>query len=206
MRYKTRDLVYIALFGTIWGVAEMSLGALLHTLNVPQTGTIMTFFGITIMLVGYTFVPRRGAVLLIGGTTALLKMFSLGGIVINPMIAILMQAFLVEVALSLGRGKNLKNFVLAGALAEFWNIIHPFITQGILAGWGIIRVYLWLVNKGAELLGISSQYALLIFISLLLIRVIAGIFAGFIGWEVASAVKERLSLLGSEEQIKGGTK
>ncbi len=51
MRYKTRDLVYIALFGTIWGVAEMSLGALLHTLNVPQTGTIMTFFGITIMLV-----------------------------------------------------------------------------------------------------------------------------------------------------------
>jgi len=45
MKYRTQELVYIAVFGTIWGVVEMTLGSYLHVLNVPQAGTVLAAVG-----------------------------------------------------------------------------------------------------------------------------------------------------------------
>lgn len=190
MRYSTRELVYIAIFGTVWGALEMSLGSSLHVLNVPQAGTIMAAVGIVILLTGHTFVPRRGAVLLMGLTAAFVKMFSLGGIVINPMLAIVMEAALVEAGLCLGYGGR-GAFLLAGVMGSSWNFVHPFITQGLLAGWGVLRVYRWLVHGGARLLGLPDGYGWLLFGLLLGLKVVAGLLAGHAGWEVSRAVHQR---------------
>ena len=35
MRFSTKDLVTLAVFGALWGSVEMSLGAWLHAANVP---------------------------------------------------------------------------------------------------------------------------------------------------------------------------
>jgi hypothetical protein len=196
MRYTTRELVYVAIFGTVWGALEMSLGSLLHVLNVPQTGTIMAAVGIVILLTGHTFVPRRGAVLMIGLTAAFVKMLSLGGIVINPMLAIVMEAALTEAGLRLGRGGR-GAFLLAGVMGSLWNFVHPFITQGLLAGWGVMRVYRWLVHGGARLFGLPAGYGWLIFGLLLGLKVIAGLAAGHTGWEVSQAVRQRHEALES---------
>ena len=82
-------MVYIGVFGALWAAVETTLGSALHVVNVPLTGVLMTGIGITIALIGRLFVPRKGSVFFIGVVTALLKMLSLGGIVLNPMIAIL---------------------------------------------------------------------------------------------------------------------
>lgn len=198
MGYTTRELVTIAIFGTVWGALEMTLGSLLHVLNVPQAGVVMTTIGIIILLTGHTFVPKRWAVVMMGVTTAFVKMFSLGGIVLNPMLAIVMEALLVEIGLCTGKPRR-SRFVLAAVLGSSWNFIHPFLTQGLLAGWGIVRVYGWLVQSGARLLGLPPDYGWLIFALLLGIKVVAGLVAGHLGWEVAGAVRQRMGELSSIE-------
>lgn len=191
MRYSTRELVYMAIFGAIWGAMEMTVGSYMHVLNVPQTGTILSAIGVAILVVGRSFVPKRGATLLTGVVALFIKMFSLGGIVINPMIAILMESLLVEVGLG-AKGISRGRCILAGAMGTSWVIIHPFVTQGIMAGWGLTRVYVWLVKGGAELLGIPYQYALLIFGLLFAMKPVAGAIGGLLGWEMAIVVNKRM--------------
>ncbi|MEJ2554713.1 MAG: hypothetical protein P8186_00455, partial [Anaerolineae bacterium] len=162
MRFTVRDLVYIGVFGALWGAAEMTLGSLLHVLNVPFSGAVLAGIGITIALIGRLFVPRTGSVLFIGLVTALLKMLSLGGIVLNPMIGIVAESLLAEVVLSLWGRPRRASFVVAGGLAVFWPFVHPFFTQGILAGQGILTVYGWTLEKGANLLGLDPSALLLV--------------------------------------------
>lgn len=199
MRYSTRELVNVAIFGTVWGAVELGLGSLLHVLNVPQTGAMMAAVGIVILLTGHTVVPRRGAVLMIGLTAAFVKSFSLGGIVINPMLAIVMEAALTEAGLRLGRGGR-GAFALAGMAGSSWNFVHPFITQGLLAGWGIARVYGWLVHGPAQLIGLPSGYGWLVLLPLCGFNLVAGLVAGYVGWAVSQAVHRRRAVQSWEGQ------
>jgi len=170
MKFTVRDLVYIGIFGALWGAVEMALGSYLHVIRAPFTGTIMTASGMIIVLVGRLFVPQRGSVLMMGLVTMLLKALSIGGVVANPMIAILAESLLAEAVLLLG-GSNRLVFVAAGALATFWNFIHPFFTQGILAG----------------AVG-------LILLALIVVRLIAGAVAGGLAWSLGQQVLARLQV------------
>lgn len=192
MKFSVRDLVYIGLFGALWGAMEVTLGSYLHVANVPFSGTIMTAIGICIVLVGRCFVPKRGSALFIGAVTALLKMFSLGGIVINPMIAIIIESGLAELGLLPSARPGRVTFVLAGALAVSWDFFHRFFTQSLLAGRGILEVYGWTVEEGSRLLGIDQSAAVTLIVSLIALRLIIGAVAGFSAWSLAGAVLRRL--------------
>jgi len=192
MRFNVRDLVYIGVFGALWGAVEISLGSVLHTLNVPFSGVVLTGIGIAIALIGRLFVPRTGSVLFIGLVTAFLKMFSLGGIVINPMIGIVAESLLAEVALTaLGRPRRL-SFIVAGALATFWPFVHPFFTQGILAGAGILTIYQRTLTNGAKLLGLDPSAVVLILAGLIVVHLLIGSIAGLLAWDAGRVVQVRL--------------
>jgi ABC-type thiamin/hydroxymethylpyrimidine transport system permease subunit len=192
MRFTIRDLVYIGVFGALWGAAEMTLGSLLHVLNVPFSGAVLAGIGITIALVGRLFVPRTGSVLFIGLVTALLKMLSLGGIVLNPMIGIVAESLLAEVVLTLWGRPRRASFVVAGGLAALWPFVHPFFTQGILAGQGILTVYGWTLEKGAKLLGLDPSALLLVLGGLIGVHLLIGILAGLLAWDAGRIVQLRL--------------
>lgn len=190
-RWNVRDLVYIAIFGALWGGLEASLGSYLHVLKVPFTGVVMGGLGLALALVGRLFVPRRGSVVMIGMVTALLKVLSLGGVVLNPMIGILAESALAELALSPWRRPARGAFAMAGAVGVLWVFFHPFFTQGVLAGQGIITVYGWAVESGARLLGLPLEAVGAIVACLLALHAGAGALAGFVAWEVGQAVRRR---------------
>lgn len=192
MRFSTRDLVYIGVFGALWGVVEMTFGSLLHALNVPFSGVVLTGIGLTLALIGRLFVPKPGSVLLIGLVTAFLKMFSLGGIVVNPMIGIVAEALLAELALTaLGRPRRL-SFVVAGMLAVLWAFAQPFFTYGILAGQGLGTVLGWTLQKGAKALGLLPSATAMVLALLVGIHLLVGCVAGLLGWDAGRAVRARL--------------
>jgi hypothetical protein len=188
-----RDLVYIAIFGARWGGLEASLGSYLHVVKVPFTGVVMASLGLLLALVGRLFVPRRGSVAMIGVVTALLKMLSLGGVVLNPMIGILAESALAELALSAWKRPAREAFALAGAVGVLWVFFHPFLTQGILAGQGIVTVYGWALASGARLLGLPLEAVGAILASLLALHAGAGAVAALLAWEVGWAVRRRIS-------------
>jgi len=200
--YTVRDWVYIAVFGALWGALELTLGAYLHVLFPPLantffTGLIMAGIGVAIALVGHTFVPRFGAVLFIGIITALLKVLSLGGSKIGPIVAILAEVILMELALlpSTLRGKPPARwqYVLGGTLAVAWNFFHKFVMMRLLYGRGITEVYVKMVKDGSQTLGIDVEQTVAIIGILFLLRVLVGAAAGWLAWDLGRLVSRRLA-------------
>jgi hypothetical protein len=195
--WSVRDWVTIGLFGALWGAVEISLGSVLHILFPPLTdtflvGLIMAFLGCVIALCGRVFVPRRGSILLIGVITAILKAFSLGGIKIGPMAAILAESLLMEAALLPFAAASAAGFALAGMLAVSWNFFHRFIMMRLLFGTEFIAVGLKMARDGARLLGIREELLLPVLALLLLIRLAAGLAAGLLARVLGRQVAGRL--------------
>ena len=196
--FTVRDWVYVAVFGALWGALELTLGAYLHVLFPPLantffTGLIMAGLGAVIALVGRTFVPRPGAVLGIGIVTALLKVVSLGGVKVGPVVAILAEAILMELALLSKRPPTRWRYVLAGTLAVSWNFFHKFIMMRLLFGQGIAEVYVKMVKEGSQTLGLDARYAVAIIGVLFLFRVVVGAAGGWLAWDLGRLVARRLA-------------
>jgi hypothetical protein len=196
--FTTRDWVYIAVFGALWGAIEISLGAYLHVIFPPLAdtflvGVIMAGLGAIIALTGRHFVPYRGSVLMIGVVTALLKALSLGGVKIGPMVAILAESLLIEAGFLLARQPSRWAFVLAGALAVGWNFFHKFVMMRLLYGQGVSEVAVKMVKEGSQLLGLDVRYSIAILVVLFVIRLAVGAVAGWLAWDLGGAVRRRLA-------------
>lgn len=194
MKFSTRDLVKLAVFGALWGAVEITLGSLFHTLNVPMTGVFLSAIGLLIAMIGRYFVPKPGSTLFIGVIAALLKLLSIGGIVIWPMIAILMEAVVAEVVLTVMRKPQRLAFLITGALGVFYTMVHPFLSQGLLAGRGVLFVWEMLLEEGTRLFGLPLSAALAIIAIMALVRLAIGAVAGLLAWEVALAVHKRMTM------------
>jgi hypothetical protein len=192
MKLSTRELATLAVFGALWGLVEISLGSVLKTLNIPLSGVVLAAIGLMIALVGRVFVPRRGSTLFIGVIAMLLKLFSLGGVIIGPMIGILSEALVAEIVLSLAGKPRRSAFVLAGALGVGWVLLQPFITNPLLFGRTLFTVWLDLLDRGSQLLGLDSSAGLWIFLALLAIYMAAGSLVGWFSWDIARLLQVRL--------------
>jgi len=192
MKFTTRELVTLTVFGTLWGVIEISLGSLLHALNIPLSGAILAAAGITIALIGRLFVPRRGSTFFIGVVAMILKLFSIGSVVAGPMIGILIEATIAEIVLSVfGRPTRL-SFVVAGALGVLWTLGQPFFTGLVLFGRDIFIIWLDLIDRGSQLLGIDANAVIWILAILMAAHIITGTLAGFLAWSAGASLKARL--------------
>jgi hypothetical protein len=196
--FTTRDWVYIAVFGALWGAIEMTLGAYLHVIFPPLAdtfllGVIMAGLGGIIALTGRHFVPHTGSVLMIGVVTALLKALSLGGVKIGPMVAIVVESLLMEAGLLLARQPTRWGFALAGALAVSWNFFHKFVMMRLLFGQGFYEVAVNMVKDGSKLLGLDVRYSIAILVVLFVIRLVVGAVAGWLAWDLGGAVRRRLA-------------
>ena len=193
--WSTRELVTLAVFGALWGVAEMTLGAVLHALRLPFAGLVMSGLGMLIVLTGYRFVPRRGSVLTVGLVSALLKAFSLGSIVLSPMLSILAEALLAELGLALTGGRPHRGpLALAGALAVLWSFIHPFIGQSLLAGRGMVEVYRRTLETGARLLHLDPQAVPIIVLALIVLHLAVGATSGILACGLGRQLSRRLQV------------
>ena len=131
MKNTTRELVTLAVFGTLWGVVEISLGSVLHAINIPMTGLVLAAVGLMIALIGRFFVPKRGSTIFVGVIATILKLFSIGAIIVGPMIGILAEALIAELVLSIFGSPTRASFVLAGVSGVLWTMAQPFF-KGLL--------------------------------------------------------------------------
>jgi ABC-type thiamin/hydroxymethylpyrimidine transport system permease subunit len=193
MKFSTRQLVTLAVFGALWGAVEMSLGSVIKALNLPLSGAILAGIGMLIVLIGRVFIPQRGSTLFIGVIAMVLKLFSIGSIIIGPMMGILAEAILAEIVLS-GFGKPSRlSFILAGAAAVTWTLVQPFFTGWLLFGRDMFIVWLDLLDQGARLFGLNVEAAGLIVLVLLGIHLAIGGAAGWLAWSSAYRLQARLN-------------
>jgi hypothetical protein len=192
MKLSTRELATLAVFGALWGLVEISLGSVLKTLNVPLSGVVLSAIGLTVALTGRVFVPRRGSTLFIGVIAMLLKLFSLGGVIVGPMVGIITEALVAEIVLSLaGRPRRVAS-TLAGALGVAWVLLQPFVTGPLLFGRTLFTVWLDLLDRGKQLLGLAPSAAVWIVLGLLAIHLVIGGLVGWLSWDIAQLLQKRL--------------
>jgi len=192
MKFNTRELATLAVFGVLWGIVEISLGTVLKSLRVPLSGAVLGAIGLGIALIGRLFVPRRGSTLFIGVIACLLKLFSLGGVVIGPMIGILSEAVIAELVLSLSGKPRRLAFILAGGLGVAWTFTQPFVTNPLLFGRSLMTTWVTMLEQGGRLLGLGSEAALVIVLAMLAIHLAFGALAGWFAWDVGSQLQTRM--------------
>jgi hypothetical protein len=191
MKYSTRQLVTLAVFGALWGVVEITLGSILHALNVPLTGAFMAAIGLAIVISSKLFVPVRGSILFIGVIAMILKLFSIGSIVIGPMVGILLEALVAEGVFLFFSRPNRMSFILAGSLGVLWTLIQPFFTGMLLFGRQPLIVWLDLVDQGARIFGLASSAAVWIILILACVHLMIGGLAGWMAWSAGKTLLVR---------------
>ncbi|GEM_PF-203126 len=194
-----RDTVLISLFGALWGLMEITIGVTVKGLRIPMGGALLTAFAVVIFTTGRYFVPKRGATLMMGAVAAILKIFSIGTIIASPFLAILMEGLIGEIVLSV-LGVNRFSFIFAGITLLLYSILHPFISQGIIFGTDIYKIYLESFRRLGELLHISSAHLLWIIFIYAMLHAFLGILAGYLGFKLSGQVQHELNLLRSQKE------
>jgi len=111
----------------------MTAGGLLHALHVPFSGIQLAAVGAAILACQRALCPVRGITLTTGCLAAGIKVFSVGGIYLNPLLAVLMEALLAECVFSLF-GARLVAAGLAGFLMGLWSFAQGLLTLMLLYG------------------------------------------------------------------------
>jgi hypothetical protein len=152
---------------------------------------LLSAIGLVIALVGRAFVPKKGSTLFVGVIAMLLKLFSLGGVIMGPMVGIFSEALLAEIFLSLTGSPRRFSFVLAGSLGVTWSLVQPFVTGPLLFGRTLFVVWLDLLDSGTRLLGLDANAVFAIVLALLVIYLSIGGTAGWLSWDLARQLKIR---------------
>jgi len=192
MKFTTRQLVTMAVIGALWGVVEISLGSILHAIKIPLTGLALSTIGLLVALIGRLFVPKRGSTFFIGVIATVLKIFSIGNIVIGPMIGILTEALVAELILDIFPKPTRLAFILAVAGGALWTLIQPFITGLLIFGRDLLSIWLDTVDLGSRLFGLSSQAAFWIVLALIVLHLAVGAVGGWLAWNLGHLVSIRL--------------
>jgi hypothetical protein len=146
----------VAAFGALWGALEFTLGSFLHVIKIPFGGTMLAVTSAALLVAQRQLLPRRGLSLATGIVAAICKSVSPGGLILGPMVAITVEALLVELAL-LPAPRSRACAALAGALVVFWATFQKVISQYIYLGGTVIELYVALLERGAELVGLTSE-------------------------------------------------
>jgi hypothetical protein len=192
VKFSTRELVIVAVFGTLWGIVEMTFGGVLKSLNIPLSGLILSVIGLTIAMIGRVFVPKRGSTLFIGIIAMILKLFSLGGIILGPMLGIIMEALIAELVFSAKEKPTLVLMMIAGVFGSFWVLIQPFISGPLLLGRSFLVVWLGILDTARNLFNLPEGSIFSVLALFILIHIFFGLMTGCAAWKIGKQVNIRL--------------
>ena len=185
----SRDTVLIGIFGALWGLMEITLGLTVKGLRIPMGGAFLTAISCIIFLTGRYFIKRRGSIFLMGAVAATLKIFSLGTVIAGPFIAILIEAGIAEILISLF-GISRISFIFTSVTLCSYTIVHPFIAQGLIFGDDIYQIYLETFQKIALILNVKFEYLLWIAVPYIAIHIILGVLTGWFTYSISRKVDQ----------------
>ena len=185
---RERFWAYATTFGALWGAIEATAGSFLHALKVPFAGTLLAACGATLLVALRVLCPRRGVVLAAGLVCALVKLTSPGTVLVGPMVGIVMESLLVEIA-CLPLGAKAPTAVLGGALATAWALVQKVLTQVVLFGAPVILLYREVLVRAEAWLGLPRTLGVTIALPFLLIVMAIGGLGGLVGLSAGRRVE-----------------
>ena len=170
-----------AVVGSLWASVEIIFGSFFHNLNIPLSGTILSFIGVYLLVSFFQVWKEKGLIWRAGLICALMKSISPSAIIMGPMIGIFTEALLLEFFIFLF-GKNLLGYMAGGAFAVFSTIIHKLVSLLITFGFDFISILAALYHfctKQLHIETIKPRYLIFIIAG---IYMVAGMVAAILGY------------------------
>jgi hypothetical protein len=186
-----RPWTYAALFGTLWGAIEATLGTALYLSKLPLRGTIIGLAGLLCLVCLRRLQPRPGVCLLAGVVAVFLKIFTLGGLYPGPIIGISVQALALEVAFT-GSGGRAIGAAIGGFIALATNPLQMVVTMWVVTGTEAVRSYVRLLQESAAAVGFEGLNPTVIVTAIATTTGAVGAAGGLWAWWVAGRVMRRL--------------
>ncbi|MFA5972437.1 MAG: nucleoside-triphosphatase [Lentimicrobiaceae bacterium] len=189
-----------AVLGCLWASSEIVLGSFLHNLRVPFTSIFLTSIGI-ILLVSVSFQWNdRGLIWRSGLICALMKSVSPSAVIFGPMIAILVEAFLLEFSVRV-IGKNMVGFIIGSLLAMSWNFIQKIANYLIFYGFNIVDLYASLVKFAEKQLQMHFSTVWMPVITLWIFYLFFGLLSAAIGIYIGkTALAKGVPMMSSDKK------
>ena len=128
-----------AVIGSIWASFEIIFGGFFHSLRLPFAGTFLTFSSI-VLLIAFSYKWHdKNLFLKAGIIAALMRSLMPTSIILGPLIGILVEAVLFQLALNLF-GRHFFSFAFAAILAMFSAIIHKIVSIILIYGFDIVKI------------------------------------------------------------------
>ena len=181
-----KSIVSIAVFGTLWGFIEATLGNVLHLLHLPFSGSILASIALIIILIARIYNPTRGSTFLMALIAAFIKALSFATVKLGPFVAIIMEGVLIELILLFFRTGRL-SFFASGLVMALYPIIQTIVTKTILFGSNFVPVVLELAQGFSDSVGFSAGWWMLGIY--LVAQVVLPLGAAYFAW----ILKKRLS-------------
>ena len=128
-----------AVIGSIWASFEIVFGSFFHSLRLPFAGTFLTFSSV-VLLIAFSYKWQdKNLFIKAGIIAALMRSLMPTSIILGPLIGILIEAILFQLALNLF-GRHFFSFALAGILAMFSAIVHKVVSIILIYGFDIVKI------------------------------------------------------------------
>ena len=139
-RKLSEKWIKASVLGTIWASSEIVLGSFLHNLRIPFSGNILTAIALVLLIAASHKWKEKGLFWRSGLICALMKTMSPSAVIFGPMVAIIMEAFLLEVSVRL-LGRTIVGYVLGSVLAMSWVLFQKIANYIIYYGYNLVKVY-----------------------------------------------------------------
>jgi len=191
-------IAVVAVFGALWGAAEISLGAILRSASIPMHGTLMTGIGIIIMLVARQTLSAggrqgRGVCLAIGVVAAAILPMSVTRGMVWALVGILAEAACLEAILWPGRPGRWR-FAVAAVIAALIPLAQVLTTLAVQFGPAVLSEFreVLLVKQGGARLGLAGQTAGTLLALIVVASAVFGLLCGTLAWSLARQILKRL--------------
>ncbi len=125
-----KQIPRILLIGIVWGLVEIFVSPVIKSFQPALFGLLMPFISILIILAGRYLAPAYGSVFLMGVIASFMKYMLSGMVLHGAFMAILLEAAMAEIILSLF-GLNLLSCLLVGISVEIYSAFHPLLSNSL---------------------------------------------------------------------------
>ena len=152
---RARFWAHAATFGALWGAIEATVGGFVHAVKMPFGGTALAATGAALLLALRVVYPKRGVVIAAGAVCACVKMVAPSTLILGPMIGIMVESLLIEVACA-PFGARVGSAAVGGALATLWALTQKVLVQVVLYGAPVIGLYREVLSRAETWMGLPK--------------------------------------------------
>jgi len=195
-----------SVLGSLWASSEIVLGSFLHNLRVPFSSIFLTSIGI-ILLVSVSYQWKdMGLIWRAGLICAIMKAVSPSAIIFGPMIAIFLEAALLESSVRIF-GKNIVGFFIGSILAMSWSFFQKIANFIIVYGFNIVDLYTSLINFAQKQLQFHFTTVWMPVMVLWVIYLIFGALSSLVGIYIGrTAIRTNPPMMSIDKKRTGGIK